>query len=238
MSVDKSHYVFKRFGFGAWLFMLCLWVIGARNAQAAPEAHILRIDPRTAQDNGSPILTTVVEVVENKRVSDATMHCGTLKGSSELSCLSEALEKPYALYTPFPFPAQNAVLTVHIDSGDTLATYVSQSRWGESQQQPGVGTAWLIIVNADSRMGGAFRDARNCAAVHREYGPERHRKRHVHQRPHGHGRFAMVARGSKGQSDELRPSRGDDVSSRRSQPQPIYYHSHRCHRRLQIARQR
>jgi len=163
MPVIESHFVSKGITYGKWIFILCLWVLGTRTALAAPEAHILRIDPRAAQDNGTPILTTVVEVVENKRVSDATMHCGPLHGSSQLSCLSEALEKPYALYTPFPFPSQNAVLTVHIDSGDTLATFVSQSRWGESQQQPGVGTAWLIIVDADSRMGGAFREAKDVA---------------------------------------------------------------------------
>jgi hypothetical protein len=163
MPVIKSHFVSKGITYGKWIFILSLWVLGTRTALAAPEAHILRIDPRAAQDNGTPILTTVVEVVENKRVSDATMHCGPLHGNSQLSCLSEALEKPYALYTPFPFPSQNAVLTVHIDSGDTLATYVSHSRWGESQQQPGVGTAWLIIVDADSRMGGAFREAKDVA---------------------------------------------------------------------------
>lgn len=144
---------------GALLLCIC----GTRPALASPEAHLLRIDPRAAQDNGSPVLTTVVELVENKRLSDATMHCGTLQGSAQLSCLSEAMEKPYALYTPFPFPAQNAVLTLHLDSGDTLASYVSHTRWGESQQQPGVGTAWLLIVDADSRMGGAFRDAKEIA---------------------------------------------------------------------------
>ena len=142
-------------------FLLC-W-FGARTVVASPEAHILRIDPRAAQNNGSPVLTTVIELVENKRVSDATMHCGTMSGAGELSCLSEALEKPYALYTPFPFPAQNAVLTLHIDGGDTIASYVSHSRWGESQQLPGVGTAWLIIIDADSRMGGLFRDAKEVA---------------------------------------------------------------------------
>ncbi len=163
MSVNQLHYSSKGSGFVKWLFVVCLWLMGAPNAHASPEAHILRIDPRAAQDNGSPILTTVIEVVENKRLSDATMHCGTLRGNGELTCLSEALEKPYALYTPFPFPAQNAVFTVHIDSGDTLASYVSHSRWGESQQQPGVGTAWLIIVDADSRMGSAFRNAREVA---------------------------------------------------------------------------
>jgi hypothetical protein len=138
-------------------------VLGTRGALAAPEAHILRIDPRAAQDNGAPILTTVIELVENKRVSDATMHCGPLHGNAELSCLSEALEKPYALYTPYTFPPSNALLTVHIDSGDVLAKYVSHSRWGESQQQPGVGTAWLVIIDADSRMGGAFHDAKEIA---------------------------------------------------------------------------
>ena len=163
MLVIESRNLSKGFACGKWLFILCLWVIGAHRAEAAPEAHILRIDPRAAQDNGVPVLTTVVEVVENKRVSDATMHCGPLRGNSELSCLSEALEKPYALYTPYPFPAQNALLTVHIDTGDVLASFVSQSRWGESQQQPGIGTAWLIIVDADSRMGGAFRDAKEIA---------------------------------------------------------------------------
>ena len=28
MSVKKSHYESKIFGFGAWLLMLCLWVTG------------------------------------------------------------------------------------------------------------------------------------------------------------------------------------------------------------------
>jgi hypothetical protein len=146
-----------------FLFAFSLCLSGTRPAVAAPEAHILRIDPRAAKDNGSPVLTTVIELVENKRMSDATMHCGTMTGSAQLTCMSTALEKQYALYTPFPFPAQNALLTLHIDSGDTLARYVSETRWGESQQQPGVGTAWLIIVDADSRMGGAFRDAKEVA---------------------------------------------------------------------------
>lgn len=163
MLVIESRFLSSCVTYGKWLFILCLLVFGAREVKAAPEAHILRIDPRAAQDNGIPILTTVVEVVENKRVSDATMHCGPLQGAAELSCLSQALEKPYALYTPYPFPAANALLTVHIESGDVFTKYVSQSRWGESQQQPGVGTAWLIIVDADSRMGGAFRDAKEIA---------------------------------------------------------------------------
>ena len=131
-------------------------------AVAAPEAHILRIDPRTAQDNGSPVLTSVIEVVENRRVSEVTLPCASLTGGAQLSCMSEALDKT-PLYTAFPFPAQNAVFTVKIADGDALGKYVSHSRWGESQQQPGVGTAWLIIIDADARMGDSFEDAKEVA---------------------------------------------------------------------------
>jgi hypothetical protein len=132
-------------------------------ALASPEAHILRIDPRAAQENGSPVLTSVIEVVENRRVSEVILPCANLSGSSQLSCMSEALDKS-PLYTAFPFPAQNAIFTVRVDSGDVLAKYVSHSRWGESQQQPGVGTAWLIIIDADARMGSSFEDAKEVAS--------------------------------------------------------------------------
>jgi pSer/pThr/pTyr-binding forkhead associated (FHA) protein len=131
-------------------------------ALGAPEAHILRIDPSAALENGSPILTSVIEVVENRRVSEVTLPCASLTGNARLSCMSEALEKT-PLYTAFPFPAQNAVFTVRVDDGDVLAKHVSDSRWGESQQQPGVGTAWLIIIDADSRMGNTFDEAKEVA---------------------------------------------------------------------------
>jgi hypothetical protein len=136
---------------------------GPHAALASPEAHILRIDPRAAQDNGSPILTSVIEIVENRRVSEVTLPCASLSGSAQYSCMSEALDKT-PLYSAFPFPAQNAVFTVKVDGADVLAKFVAQSRWGESQQQPSVGTAWLIIVDADARMGDSFEDAKEVAS--------------------------------------------------------------------------
>ncbi len=132
-------------------------------ASAAPSARILRIDPRAAQENGNPILTTVVDVTQAKRVSDAVAPCSALKGNAELDCMSQALERPLALYTPFPFPAQAAIFTVGVDGSDVPAKYLSHSQWGESQQQPGVGTAWLLLVDADSRMGKGFDDAKQIA---------------------------------------------------------------------------
>ena len=42
----------------------------APDASAAPEAHILRIDPSTGLKDGKPLLTTVIEVVQFNRLSD------------------------------------------------------------------------------------------------------------------------------------------------------------------------
>jgi hypothetical protein len=142
--------------------VLVTWLI-ASGAQASPAAKILRVDPRAAQENGNPILTSVVEISQSKRVSDATAECGALTGNGQLDCMSQALEKPFALYTPFPFPAQNAIFTVTVDGAAVPAKFVSDAAWGDSLQQPGVGTAWLILVDADRRMGRSFNDARQLA---------------------------------------------------------------------------
>src|SRR5258708_23775212 len=49
--------------------VLCaLLLVLTRNASAAPEAHILRIDPRASQTEGAPVLTTIIELVQNKRL--------------------------------------------------------------------------------------------------------------------------------------------------------------------------
>ncbi len=133
-------------------------------ALAAPEAHLLRVDPRAARENGSPILTTVVEVVESKRLSDVLMPCATLSGDAQLGCISDSLDRT-PLYSAFPFPPDNAIFTVKVDGSDSLAKYLGHTRWGEAQaqQQPGVGTAWLIVIDADSRMGASFEDAKELA---------------------------------------------------------------------------
>ncbi len=132
-------------------------------ALAAPQARILRIDPRAASQNGNPVLTTVVEVAQSKRISDATTTCARMTGNAQLDCMSQALERPFALYTPFPFPASNAIFTVAVEGSDFPAKYVSHASWGDSQQQPGVGTAWLILIDADRRMSKSFEDAKAVA---------------------------------------------------------------------------
>src|SRR3954468_22220340 len=133
-------------------------------AWGAPEAKILRIDPLTSLESGHPIITTVIEISQSKRVSDAVEECARLTNDAQLACMSEALEKPNALYTPFPFPAKNAVFLVSVDDMDRPAKYLSHTKWGDSGREPGVGTAWLILIDADQRMGPSFVDARQLAA--------------------------------------------------------------------------
>ena len=148
----------------SFLLTLTLILLFGSTTFAAPEAHILRIDPRTSQNKGAPVLTSVIEVVQTKRISDATVHCANARGSSLYSCMSAALEKPYALYTPFSFPHQKALFSVKVGGTPHLAKYVSHAKWGDSLQQPGVGTAWLVLIDADSRIRGGFDDAKAVAS--------------------------------------------------------------------------
>src|SRR5690349_16202019 len=148
--------------FITFLYLVALSLV-ALPALASPEVKILRIDPRAAQENGNPVLTTVISMAQSKRVSDATSGCAGLTGNAQLDCMSQNLEKPFALYQTFPFPADHAVFTVTVDNHGVLAKYLSQAAWGESQQQPGVGTSWLILVDADKRMTKSFADAKALA---------------------------------------------------------------------------
>lgn len=147
------------------LALLTALVLLGGSAQAAPEAHILRIDPRASTTDGSPILTTVIEVVQNKRMSDLTRPCAALSGDANLDCVSNALDQNGALYSSFDFPDKNAILTVTVDGTDTPAKFESKARWGDSIAQPGVGTAWLILVDAASSMGERFNEAKVVAGT-------------------------------------------------------------------------
>jgi hypothetical protein len=143
--------------------LACALLLVPLSAAAAPEVKLLRVDPRAAQENGNPVLTTVVDISQSKRVSDATVGCAGLTGNGQLDCMSQNLEKPFALYQSFPFPSERALFTVNVDGTDIPAKFISLARWGESQQQPGVGTSWLILVDADRRMAKSFEDAKQLA---------------------------------------------------------------------------
>ncbi len=145
------------------LLLTCVSLLLARGAQAAPEAHILRIDPRAGMNNGKPTLTTVLEVVQFKRLSEVLQPCAGATGAATLSCWSQQLEKPGALWDPFPFPEANAHLLVKVAGQDTLTTFVDKQTWGKAQNEPNVGTAWLVSIDASSGMGPRFGDARAIA---------------------------------------------------------------------------
>ena len=144
---------------------LAALLLAPSTASAAPEAHILRIDPRASTTDGSPTLTTVIEVVQNKRMSDVTRGCTSLNGDANLDCVSSALDVNGALYSSFDFPDKNAIFTVTVDSADTPAKFESKARWGESTAQPGVGTAWLLLIDAASTMGSSFDEAKAVAGA-------------------------------------------------------------------------
>jgi hypothetical protein len=144
-------------------FLVMALTLMARSVYATPEAHVLRIDPRTGLQNGKPILTTVIEVIQFKRLSDVLQPCAGVGGPSTLSCWSEQLEKPGALWDPYSFPEQNAHLLVKVAGEDQLTRFIDKTQWGKAQNQPNVGTAWLVSVDAANSMGSRFGDARTIA---------------------------------------------------------------------------
>ena len=120
---------------------------------------------RAGVANGTPILTTVIEVVQFNRLSDALTPCAAITGYDQtLDCWSKAIEKPGALWSPFPFPEANAHFFVNVAGADTLTKFDSKEQWGTVVgKEAGVGTAWLIALDASSGMGARYADARVVA---------------------------------------------------------------------------
>jgi FHA domain-containing protein len=142
-------------------FLCCGLLLWAAPAQAAPQAQILRIDPRSGQNDATPILNTVIEVAQPKRMTEVLQDCALQRGNAYTACMSEKLAQPRALFTSFDLPDRNAIFTVNVDGADLPAKLVSKHKWGESQNIVGVGTAWLILI--DATLGSQFDDAKNVA---------------------------------------------------------------------------
>jgi hypothetical protein len=155
----------KRALFPLLALVALIFTLSSRVVLAAPEAHILRIDPRAGVTNGAPILTTVVEVVQFNRLSDALQPCANVTGfDATLDCWSAQIEKPGAIWSPFPFPEPNARFLVKVNGEDTPTKFVSKEQWGSVVgKEADVGTAWVIALDASSGMGARYGDARVVA---------------------------------------------------------------------------
>lgn len=147
------------------LSLLALVLLVVTRAQAAPEAHIIRIDPRASFSDGAPVLTVVVDLVQSKPVGEVTKDCADMRGDKQLDCQSEALEQSKALYQVFPFPEKNANFLVTVDGAARPTKFVWKARWGDSLKQTDVGTAWLIAIDASGSMGNRLNDAKAIASA-------------------------------------------------------------------------
>ncbi len=108
----------------------------------------------------------MIEVVQFNRLSERPHPLRALVTGYEqtLDCWSKAIEKPGALWSPFPFPEANAHFFVNVAGSDTLTKFDSKEQWGTVVgKQPGVGTAWLVALDASSGMGSRYADARIVA---------------------------------------------------------------------------
>jgi hypothetical protein len=149
--------------FRALLFVAILLI--GRQSSAAPEAHVLRIDPRAGVTDGQPVLTSVIELVQFNALSEVVTAkgCGAVRGDALLDCVSAAVEEKGALFKALPFPEGNTSLLIRVDAGENPAKFVSKTSWGAAGKDPLVGTAWLIALDASSAMGARYADAREVA---------------------------------------------------------------------------
>jgi hypothetical protein len=146
--------------------VLCFVWLATRPALAAPQAKIMRIDPRASIEDDAPILTTVIDLVQHTAMSDITSRCAQFTKEANFECIGAELDKPRALYKPFKFPEESAVFTVEVDERDMPAKLVGITRWGDDKKSvKGVGTAWLFVIDAAASMEGRFDDAKALARV-------------------------------------------------------------------------
>lgn len=145
--------------------LCCALLSLSRPALAAVEAHLVRVDPRAGVNEGSPVLTSIVELVQFTSLSEVVSNegCAVQRGDAYLDCLSRAVERPGAIAKPFPFPEANARLFVRVEGSEMPASFVGKTPWGTSKKDPIVGTAWLIALDASSLMGPRYQDAREVA---------------------------------------------------------------------------
>ncbi len=134
-------------------------------AWGGTEAHLLRIDPRTSIHDGEPTMTAVIDLTQSRGLGEVFSDCATLHDDAELRCISDAVERPHALATPLPFPESDAFFAVRIGDRDHPAELIHHARFGESHEEPGIGTAWLIVLDADDRMGKALDEAQTVAST-------------------------------------------------------------------------
>lgn len=132
-----------------------------RTAMAAPQGHLLRIDPRAGVKDGSPVLSTLIEIGQFKPISDVLADCSQVRQTDALyDCWGDAVEKPNSLFEPYQFPEGSANLLVRVEGSESPAKYVSKAAWKDAQKEPGVGTAWLVALDASAGMGTRFADGR------------------------------------------------------------------------------
>lgn len=144
-------------------FLVIATLLLPSTSRAAPEAHLLRIDPRSSVEDNVPVLTTVIELLQHKSLSDLSSQCAHLKANDALYCLADKLDRSRALYQPFKFPRENANFLTTIDGRDVPSELVSVEKWKDSKDKKGVGTAWLIMIDASGQMGSRFPEAKQVA---------------------------------------------------------------------------
>lgn len=137
-------------------------------ATAETRGTILRIDPRASQTEGAPVLTSVIELVDHVPLSTATGICNAqAKADDQFDCVADQVVKNDVMWKKVEWPEGKAYFTINVEGRDAQLKLVSKQTWKEASDQKvaGVGTAWLIVIDAGSTMGNRFDEAKAVASA-------------------------------------------------------------------------
>lgn len=139
--------------------LLCL-VAPVRASVAAGARIVSLVPPRSAADE--QVVTTLIDLSESRSIASITTSCQGMPRARRFACMSSALERPFALFSPYPFPSENAIFTMSVDGVHTSVPLVSATSLDESRDER-AGTAWLLLLDVDRRMGKSHADALRIA---------------------------------------------------------------------------
>ena len=121
-------------------------------AAAAPALKLFRVDTSTGEKTHSPEVQTFFESLEVKSLSEISGACSRLNDFDErLNCTSDAMLESDALYKSHSLEENDIQLLVRIGDADRPSRLLNLQRWADAQGDPRVGTAWLLLLDADGR---------------------------------------------------------------------------------------
>jgi hypothetical protein len=111
-------------------------------------------------------MRTVLSIDRVRELSKIVAPCDAVTTAVDAAeCWREQIEKPGNLFTPVHADSlvPERLHLVPPDADSPAMDMLDKIRWGAAKDQPRIGTAWLVVLDASAGMGDRYEDARQLA---------------------------------------------------------------------------